>query len=112
MVELIILAGLVIVAFMVINTALKIVGVVILIATWMCAGYLAGKIIRGQDYGPIGDAALGLAGGIIGNVVLSILGLGSLGNIWLVGGILIGTVGAIILIYVVRMFSDNKEFGK
>jgi uncharacterized membrane protein YeaQ/YmgE (transglycosylase-associated protein family) len=38
---------------------------------WMIAGNIAGQIIRGRDYGVIGNIALGLAGGIVGYMVVA-----------------------------------------
>lgn len=71
-------------------------------------GYLAGKVIRGKGYGPFGDLLLGFGGGIIGTIVFNILGVGAGG---LIGGILAGVVGAVILVYGVRMFG-NEDFAK
>jgi len=75
---------------------------------WMLAGMLAGRVIRGRGYGPVADVLLGLAGGIVGSLVLSLVGLGWLGNIWIVGSIVVGVIGAVLLVYAVRLF--NKDF--
>jgi len=113
MLELIILIGLIIIAVVVVNTVMKVVSIFIMIATWMLAGYLARKIIGGKGKSnPIVDAALGVAGGIIGSIILRVIGLSGVGEIWLVGGVIVGTIGAIILIYAIRVFSDNKDFVK
>ena len=111
MVELVVLAGLVIVAVIVLSFVLKVAGIVIAIATWMCAGYLAGQLIRGRSFGPIGDTALGLVGGIVGSLVLRLFNLGGVTNIIVVGNIIAGVVGAVVLIYAVRFF-HNKDFAK
>jgi uncharacterized membrane protein YeaQ/YmgE (transglycosylase-associated protein family) len=76
---------------------------------WMLAGMLAGRVLRGRGYGPVADVLLGLAGGIVGSLVLSLIGLGWLGNIWLVGSIVVGVIGAVLLVYAVRFFG-NKDF--
>src|SRR5690606_35915802 len=75
---------------------------------WMLAGMFAGRLIRGRGYGPVGDVLLGIAGGIVGSLVLGLLGVGGIGNIPLVGGIIVGVIGAEILVWVVRQFGDRN----
>ena len=85
----------------------KIVGIAIVIATWMLAGHLAAKLVRGQDYGFVGNTALGFVGGVVGSLVLGLFGLGHMGNLWLIGGLVAGVVGAVILLYAMQFFSDQ-----
>jgi len=80
-----------------------IAGLVFTVLVWMLIGWLAGKALRGKGYGPVGDAALGLGGGIVGSIVLGILGLNVGG---LVGTIIGGVVGAVILIFLIRLLHD------
>lgn len=75
---------------------------------WMLAGMFAGRLIRGRGYGPVGDVLLGITGGIVGSLVLGVLGIGGIGNIPLVGGILVGVIGAVILVWLVRQFGDRS----
>lgn len=75
---------------------------------WMLAGMFAGRLIRGRGYGPIGDVLLGIAGGIVGSLVLGLLGVGGIGNIPLIGGIIVGVIGAVILVWLVRQFADRN----
>ena len=63
------------------------------------AGFLAGKIMRGRGYGLLIDLLLGVCGSILGGAVFGLLGLYSSG---LVGQLVVATVGAILLIYIVR----------
>ena len=51
---------------------------------------------------------LGIAGGIVGSLVLGVLGVGGIGNIPLIGGILVGVIGAVILVWLVRQFADRN----
>jgi uncharacterized membrane protein YeaQ/YmgE (transglycosylase-associated protein family) len=78
---------------------------------WMFIGNIAGYIIRGEQYGAAGNIALGLIGGIFGSFLLRMIGLGSLLNIWLLGPILGGVIGAVILVYLARITID-RNFGK
>ncbi len=70
----------------------------------MFIGYLAGQVIRGKGYGPIGDILLGLGGGIVGSLVLGMLGVGTGG---LFGGIFAGVIGAVLVVYAVRLVHDE-----
>ena len=68
------------------------------IAIGLIAGALAGRVVSGHSYGLVGDLLVGVLGGILGGWLV-----GSLGN----GGILIGLVtafiGAVALLWVVRL---------
>jgi len=102
MVELLVLGGAIIAGIIVISLVVKLVGLAIMIGTWMLAGHLAAKLVRGESYGLLGDTALGFGGGIVGGIILSLLGLGSLSHAWLVGGVIAGVVGAVIIVYFIE----------
>jgi uncharacterized membrane protein YeaQ/YmgE (transglycosylase-associated protein family) len=68
----------------------------------------AGRLVRGRGYGPVGDVLLGLAGWFVGTVVLSMVGLSGISNIWLIGNILVGIIGAVILVGLVRLLGDQN----
>ncbi|HRF96999.1 MAG TPA: GlsB/YeaQ/YmgE family stress response membrane protein, partial [Aggregatilineales bacterium] len=59
--------------------------------------------------GPIGDAALGIGGGIVGSILVYALGVNNWDN-GLIGSILAGTIGAVVLVFLVRLV--NKDFAK
>jgi uncharacterized membrane protein YeaQ/YmgE (transglycosylase-associated protein family) len=63
------------------------------------AGFLAGKIMRGRGFGILIDLLLGIVGSILGGFIFGILGLYSAG---LVGRLVIATVGAMLLLYLIR----------
>jgi uncharacterized membrane protein YeaQ/YmgE (transglycosylase-associated protein family) len=69
------------------------------IAIGILAGFLAGKIMRGRGYGILMDLLLGIVGSMLGGVVFGLLGLNSSG---IIGQLVVATVGAILLIYIVR----------
>jgi uncharacterized membrane protein YeaQ/YmgE (transglycosylase-associated protein family) len=79
--------------------------------SWMLAGVIAGRLIRGEGYSLLGNLALGLIGGVMGSLVLRVIGLGWLGNIWLVGNIIVGVIGAVVFIWVVRLLF-NRDFAR
>src|SRR5215204_4007236 len=81
----------------------QVAGLVWMVIAWMLAGMLAGRLLRGRGFGPVMDVILGLAGGVVGTLALSLLHLGWVSDIMIVGNILVGMIGAIILIYILRL---------
>jgi uncharacterized membrane protein YeaQ/YmgE (transglycosylase-associated protein family) len=79
------------------------------VLVWGIIGWLAGKLMRGQGYGILGNIVLGLVGGVIGSVLFGLLGVG-IGGI--IGNIIAGVVGAVVVVFLVRTFSENKSFGR
>jgi uncharacterized membrane protein YeaQ/YmgE (transglycosylase-associated protein family) len=63
------------------------------------AGFLAGKIVKGSGMGVLLDLIVGIVGSIIGGWVFTLLGLAAYG---LIGQLVMATVGAIILLLIVR----------
>jgi uncharacterized membrane protein YeaQ/YmgE (transglycosylase-associated protein family) len=64
------------------------------------AGWLAGKIMRGRGFGLLGDLVVGIVGSLIGGFVFGLLGLTSYS---LIGSIVVATVGAMLLLYLIRI---------
>ena len=69
------------------------------IAIGILAGFLAGKIMRGRGYGLLMDLLLGIVGSILGGTLFGLLGLYSSS---IVGHLVVATVGAVLLIVIVR----------
>ncbi len=113
MVGLLVLLGLIVFAYILIGVVfgavISLINFVFMILVWIFIGYLAGQLIRGKGYGPIGDAALGIGGGIVGSIILRLIGQTDW-NTNIVTSIVVGTIGAVVLVFLVRMV--NKEFGK
>jgi uncharacterized membrane protein YeaQ/YmgE (transglycosylase-associated protein family) len=68
----------------------------------LIAGWLAGQIMKGSGYGVIGDIVIGIIGAFIGGWLFGVLGLTVGGS--LIGSICMALVGAIVLIFIVRLF--------
>ncbi|WP_428774385.1 GlsB/YeaQ/YmgE family stress response membrane protein [Vibrio sp.] len=64
------------------------------------AGWLAGNLTKGSGFGVIGNIAIGIVGSFIGGFAFGLLGFSS-GNFF--GSIVTATVGAVILLYIVRL---------
>jgi len=69
----------------------------------LIAGWLAGIIMKGSGYGVIGDIVIGIIGALIGGHVLRWLGVTTFG---LLGSLLTALLGAIILIFIVRLIKQ------
>ncbi|HLY47478.1 MAG TPA: GlsB/YeaQ/YmgE family stress response membrane protein [Stellaceae bacterium] len=72
------------------------------------AGFLAGKVVRGAGFGLIGDLIVGIIGAFIGDWLLPRLGL-HLGT-GIVGAIFDATIGAIVLLLVVRLIRGGSSW--
>ncbi len=77
-------------------------GLLIFLVIGLIAGWLAGQIMRGSGYGLIGDLIVGIIGAFIGNWLWEVLHLPALGNFW-ISAIVISTVGAVVLLFVLRL---------
>ena len=67
----------------------------------LISGWLAGMISRGGGFGIWGDLVIGVIGSFIGGFVFNLIGLSSYG---IIGSIISSTIGAMILLWVMRMF--------
>ncbi len=70
------------------------------------AGFLAGQVIRGKVYNPVGNVLLGMAGFFVGSLLF-----GRVGQAGLCSAILVSFAGALVLILGVRLVLD-KDFAK
>jgi uncharacterized membrane protein YeaQ/YmgE (transglycosylase-associated protein family) len=70
----------------------------------LIAGWLAGKIARGRGFGCITDIVLGLIGSVLGGWLFLKLGILGGGFIYSLAA---ATVGAIILVAIVHLFSPG-----
>ncbi len=68
----------------------------------LCAGWLAGKIMKGGGFGIIGDLIVGVIGAFLGAWVFGLLGIGAGG---LLGALVTATVGAILLLFLIRLIN-------
>lgn len=66
----------------------------------ICAGWLAGQIMKGGGFGLVGDLIVGVIGAMLGGFLFGLFGLTASG-LW--GSLVTATVGAIVLIALLRV---------
>lgn len=73
-------------------------GFIISIIIGGLAGWIAGKIMN-SNFSVLGNIGIGIAGGVVGSLILSVVGLYGRGFI---GNIIVSVIGACVLIAIVR----------
>lgn len=81
----------------------------VVVLVGIVAGWLAGKIVDGGGFGLIGDLIVGVAGAFIGDWLLPRLNI-HLG-IGIVALIINATIGAIVLLAIIRAVSGRGRWG-
>lgn len=66
----------------------------------LAAGWLAGQIMKGGGFGLMGDLVVGVIGALLGGFLFDLFGLHAIG---LLGNLVMATVGAIVLIALLRV---------
>jgi len=72
----------------------------------LIAGWLAGKISRGEGYGCLTDIVLGLVGSLLGGWIFMKLGIFGGGFIYSLAA---ATLGAVILVSIVHLIAGDKR---
>lgn len=65
------------------------------------AGWLAGQIVKGFGFGLLGNIVVGIVGAFVAGLIFPVIGLGFGGGI--VGSIIHATLGAVILLFVIKL---------
>jgi uncharacterized membrane protein YeaQ/YmgE (transglycosylase-associated protein family) len=73
---------------------------IVILLVGVVAGWLIGKVLRGNGFGLVGDAAIGIVGALIGGWLLPRFNF----HIWsgLTGMIIEAAIGAIVLLVILR----------
>jgi uncharacterized membrane protein YeaQ/YmgE (transglycosylase-associated protein family) len=82
---------------------------IVIIVVGIIAGWLAGQIVRGGGFGLIGDLVVGIVGAFIGDWLLPRLNI-HLG-VGTVALIINATIGAIVLLIILRLIAGNRGWG-
>lgn len=75
--------------------------ILIILIVGAIAGWLAGLIVRGAGFGLIGDIVIGIVGAFVAGWLLPRLGIHIYPGI--IGAIIHATIGAVILLLVIRV---------
>ena len=71
----------------------------------LAAGWLAGQFMKGGGYGAVGDIVIGVIGALIGGLLFGTLGVSAGGG--LLGSLIVATIGAIVLLSLLRLVHYN-----
>jgi uncharacterized membrane protein YeaQ/YmgE (transglycosylase-associated protein family) len=74
-------------------------GPIVWVICGLIAGWAAGKIMKGSGYGVVIDILLGIAGAVVGGLLMGLLGIHA-DN--LIGSIIIAIIGAMFLVWLSR----------
>jgi uncharacterized membrane protein YeaQ/YmgE (transglycosylase-associated protein family) len=74
---------------------------VVILAVGLIVGWLAGKVVRGNGFGLVGDAAIGVVGALVGDWLLHRVGVHFTSG--LIGLIINATIGAVVLLLILRL---------
>jgi uncharacterized membrane protein YeaQ/YmgE (transglycosylase-associated protein family) len=83
-------------------------GRIVILVVGLIAGWLAGKVVRGNGFGLVGDAAI--VGALIGDWLLHRLGI-HLGS-GIIGLVMNATIGAIVLLLALRLTGASGWGGR
>jgi len=81
----------------------------VIVIVGIVAGWAAGKIVDGGGFGLIGDLIVGILGAFIGDWVLPRLNI-HLG-VGMIGLIINATLGAVVLLAIIRVFAGRRRWG-
>ncbi len=70
----------------------------------LAAGWLAGKLMKGHDFGILGNLVVGVVGAVLGGFVFRLVGLAATG---LLGSLICATAGAILLLFLLQKFGKR-----
>ena len=80
------------------------------IVTGIVAGYLAGFLMKGRDYGLVGNLILGLGGSLVGGWVMALLGFDTPGDSFRQG--IVSLLGAMLVLGVARRLRPVSRQGR
>ena len=72
----------------------------------LIAGWLAGLLVKGGGFGIVGDMVMGVLGAFLGGFLFNSLGLSAGGG--MLGSILVATIGAIVLVLLLRLIRRGR----
>ena len=83
-------------------------GLIAWVIIGVIAGWLTGKLMKGSGFGFLMDMVVGLVGALVGGFLTTHMGLGGVGQHGLVMSIIIATLGAVVLTFLLRLITGNR----
>lgn len=83
-------------------------GILSWIVVGLIAGWLAGMVMKGSGYGVIGNIVVGIVGALLGGYLSTLLFAGTTVDGINLQSLLIATLGAIVLIFLVRLLPGRS----
>jgi uncharacterized membrane protein YeaQ/YmgE (transglycosylase-associated protein family) len=77
--------------------------IIIFVLIGLIAGWLAGQIVKGRDFGLVGNLIIGVVGAFIGGYLFNILGISA--GVGAVGSFITAFVGAVVLVWIIKLVS-------
>lgn len=71
----------------------------------LIAGWIADMLVKGSQFGLIGDLIVGVIGAFIGGFIFNALGIDAYG---LLGSIVMAVVGAVVLLLLLNAFNKRR----
>lgn len=72
----------------------------------LAAGWLAGQIWKGGDFGLVGNLVVGVVGAILGGWLFGMFGVGPEGG--KIGQLVVAVVGALVLLFLLSLLRKSK----
>ena len=76
----------------------------------LVAGWFAGKVLKGEGYGPIMDITMGVVGAVAGGYIMQSTGVGGVGGTLLTT--VVAMVGAVLLTLLVGFVNGRRMFAR
>jgi uncharacterized membrane protein YeaQ/YmgE (transglycosylase-associated protein family) len=67
----------------------------------LAAGWLAGQLMKGGGFGVVGDIIVGVIGALLGGFLFSTLGVFPGGGLF--SRLIVATIGAVVLLFLLRL---------
>jgi uncharacterized membrane protein YeaQ/YmgE (transglycosylase-associated protein family) len=83
-------------------------GILSWIVVGLIAGWLAGMVMKGSGYGVIGNIVVGIVGALLGGYLSTLLFDGTTVSGINIQSLLIATIGAIVMIFIVRLLPGRS----
>ena len=84
-------------------------GFIAWIVIGVIAGWLTGKLMKGSGFGFLMDMVVGLIGALVGGFLSTHLGFGGVSQHGMIVSIVIATLGAIVLTFLLRLVTGNRS---